>query len=261
MDTNEFLSNMTDFKIIHRLMVVLALIVGCQACNKTPIEEVTFPKRVELLVGQYCLPQVVLNDYEYSYGSVVPGVTITINGVSHTSSTSYNNRKLTTYTFSDWASDNQTIVNVKGDTLVGIAIGECEVTANYQDGLGDHTAICSIVVNDLDIPMSEDTLFVHSGDTILLCEFDVPGNYTINYELEYSSGYIYSSHLNYYYSPNNNAIYFEPSPIKLSPLYTYYMNMIVPEFGLNSFRIFCDPLGIDVTIPIVMNGDKRFQTK
>ena len=235
------------------LSLAAVLIVATSACNKTPIEEVSFPKRVELLVGQYCLPQVVLDDYEYSFGNTLVGGTITVNGVSHTSP-SYYNRKLFNYTFSDWTSDNQQIVEVKGDTLFALAMGECNVAANYHDNLGDHTATCLIVVNDLDIPNPEDTLFIHSGDTIELCNFDAPGFYIINYELEYSNGYIFSSRLDYVYSPNNTAVYFEPSPIKLSPLYTYYKyyeDKIGPEFDLVSFRIFCDPLGIDVTIPVV----------
>lgn len=235
--------------ILKTILLAIVFTIAYSSCNKTSIEEVHFPKRVELLVGQYCLPQVVLDEYEYSNGSMITGGTSTINGVSYTSPTYYN-RKLTTYTFSDWMSENQQIVAEKGDTLLALTTGECDVKANYRDNLGEHTATCSVVVKDLDVPSPEDTIFVHAGETIELCKFDVSGVYTINYELHYGNGYVYTSRLDYY--SNSQTITTGPSPLKLSPLYTYYKNMIVPESDITSFRIFCDPLGIDVTISMVM---------
>lgn len=240
---------------IKRISLTAVLIVISMACNKIPIEEIKFPDTVDMIVGQNCVMKILLYEdpyYDQSTSVSIVGIPIID---EHEGPMYYHS----VTAFSDWHSNNPEIIEMRGDTLFALATGACDVTANYHDNLGDHTVTCSIIVNDLDIPNPEDTLFIHSGDTIELCKFDAPGFYTINYELKYSSGYIYSSHLDSYY--NSISVSYEPSPIKLSPLYTYYKNMIAPEFGITSFRVFCDPLGIDVTIPIVTlpSGDSKVQ--
>lgn len=220
-----------------------ALIVVTSACNKTQIEEVKFPKTVDMIVGQTCMMKIMLyKDPYYSYSQSASFMGIPISD-EHQGPMYYHKETA----FSDWHSNNSEIIEVRGDTLVALAQGKCEVTGIYHDDFGNHSVNCSVIVSDPVLPSSEDTIFAHYGDTVELCNFKFPGSHTIRYELEYGSGYSYSGALNSYY---HNVTIGNP-PIEFSPIYTYYLNMIMPNYNLISFRIFSNALDIDVTIPIV----------
>lgn len=206
----------TTTNILILLLLAAALIVATSSCNKTATEYIQFPNKVELLVGQYCLPQVILDENE------------------------------TTRTFSDWISSNQDIAITKGDTILALTQGTTEITTKYQDNFGEHSVACTVTVSNPDIPTAEDTIFVHYGDYAELCKFDVPGSYTIKYDLEKGDGSAYPGTLQSIESP-----YVPSRVIQFSPVYTYYLNTIVPEQGLTSLRIYCEELGFDVTLPIV----------
>ena len=208
---------------LQLLSLAAVLILSTSSCNKPPIEKVKFPKKIELLSGQYCLPWVAI-EYEHA-------------------STLYDHN----YIFKEWVSDNTEIAVTRGDTVVALSSGKCELTALYHDELGEHTANCSVIVSDPILPSPEDTIFAHYGDTVKLCNFKFPGSHTIQYELEYGSGYSYSGTLNSYYQ----SVIIGNPPIEFSPIYIYYLNMIMPNYNLISFRIFSNALDIDVTIPIV----------
>lgn len=240
------------------LLLAIIFIVACSACNKTKIEEVKFPKKIELLVGQYCLPWIVVGEFEpnsnqgssvsvssSSSSIVINGDTIASNGNLYTS-TLYDH----TYIFKKWVSDNTDIAVTRGDTVVALSAGTCGLTALYHDDLGEHTANCTVTVSDPILPNPEDTIFAHCGETVELCSFKLPGSHTVQYELEYGSGYIYSGTLNS--SPYHQGTGGKDDlPIRFSALFTYYLNMIMPNFMLTSVRVFCEDLDIDVTIPIV----------
>ena len=236
------------------LSIVLALIVGCSACNKTPIEEVVFPKHVDLWVGQYCFPQVFLNESEHENtfwnsnsisSTSISSAYVIING--DTVST-MGNHQTPMYVFTDWVSSNPDVVQVKHDTIVAVSAGECELVGYYRNQFGNKETTCNITVSDLLVPTPNDTIFTHYGDTISFCEFEVPGIHTINYELKYGSGYCYSGTLNRY----QHYVYYGNAPITFSPVYKYYYRIIMPEFVISEFHIFCDSLNIDVRIPIVI---------
>ena len=232
------------------------MVVACSACNKTPIEEVKYPQKIELLVGQYCFPQVFLNETEHentfwesssSSSSSSSSVYLIINGdtLDYTG-----NHQTPMYTFSDWESSNPNVVQVKYDTIVALSAGECELVGYYHNQFGNQKTTCFVTVSDLQVPSSNDTIYTHYGDTISLCEFDVPGVHTINYELQFASGYCRSGELYHY----QHYIYYGYAPITFSPVYKYYYRIIMPEnnFNITEIRVFCDSLNIDVRIPIVV---------
>lgn len=245
------------------LSIALVLIVGCLACNKTSIEEVKFPKNVELVVGQYCFPKVVLDEYEYSYMTTTTytsysssNATVIINGdtvssnpsSSSSSSSSYHNKKLNTYTFTSWISNHPEIAEVRGDTLKALTLGECELTTLYHDDFGDHEATCHIKVSDLQVPTPYDTIYAHIGDTLELFSFSAPSNNSIHYELEYGiNGHSSFGVISRFYS----STHFGNSPIVLSPLSTYDLTKVI-EAEVTSIHIFCESLNINVRIPIVI---------
>ena len=200
-----------------RLLPLAAALMVATACDKTVIkEEIQFPTRVELIVGQYCLPHIILEENE------------------------------TTRTISDWVSSNQDVAMIKGDTIFALAQGTTEMTAKYQDNFGEHSISCSVTVADLEIPTAEDTVFVQYGDDIELCKFNIPGSYPISYVLEKGDGTA-----DYATLATEELPYETSSLIQFSPVYTYSLRKIVPEQGFTSLRLICEPLGMDVTMPIV----------
>lgn len=250
----------TPMSKLKFIPLILTTIVAASSCIKTATEEVRFPKTMELLVGQYCLPQVVLDEFEYtdgsssSYSSSNAGIIINGDTIDWNTNTSTNNSSHKTYIFKKWASDNAEIAITRGDTLMALSSGECELTALYHDKFGDHSANCSVIVSDPVLPSSEDTIFAKIGDAATLCRFDFPGLYDINYELKYSNGAVYQSTLLHRLA--NHETGFGISPVIFSPVYNYYLitNITEQTFsqGLSTIRIYCDTLGINVTIPIVI---------
>lgn len=236
--------------------IVLALIVVCSACNKTPIEKVKYPQKIELLVGQYCFPKVFLDESEHentfwesysSSSSSSSSVYFVINGDTVDYSGNYQEPM---FTFSDWESSNSNVAQVRYDTVLALSAGECELVGYYHNQFGNQKTTCMVMVSDLQIPSSNDTIFTHYGDTISLCEFDVPGIHTISYELQFSNGYCYSGELYHY----QHLVSYGNAPIAFSPVYKYYYRIIMPEsnFNINEIHIFCDTLNIDVRVPIVI---------
>lgn len=245
----------TPMSKLKFIPLILTTIVAASSCNKTATEEVRFPKKIELLSGQYCLPWVVIGEFEHNsnQGSVShssSNSSIVVNGDTIASNSNSFNSPIYdhTYIFKQWVCDNTEIAVTKGDTVVALSAGICELTALYHDELGDHSANCSVIVSDPVLPRPDDTIFAHFGDTVELCNFKLPGSHTIQYELEYGSGYSYSGTLNSYSQSSATGA----SPIIFSPIYTYYKNIIMPNYILTSVRIFCDDIDLDVTIPIVI---------
>lgn len=205
------------------------------------MEEVKFPKNVDMIVGQECLMKILL--YEDPYYSSSQSVSFMGIPVIDEHGPMYYH---TETTFSDWHSNNSEIIEVRGDTLVALVQGECEMTAVYQDRFGEHSVSCYVTVSDLDIPTAEDTVFVQYGDDIELCKFNIPGSYPISYVLEKGDGTA-----DYATLATEELPYETSSLIQFSPVYTYSLRKIVPEQGFTSLRLICEPLGMDVTMPIV----------
>lgn len=199
------------------LAFAIAFTVACSACNKTVIkEEIQFPKQVELLVGQYCIPRVILEEDE------------------------------TIRVFTDWVSSDQDVAKEKGDTIFALAAGESTLVTSYSNRFGNQETTCAVTVSDWQMPTPNDTVFAQIGETQTLCKFDIPGRFTITYQLEYGSGSSYSAALVPNELPHETS-----SIIEFSPVYTYQLTTIVPEQGFTSLRLICEPLGMDVTMPIV----------
>ena len=83
---------------LQLLSLAAVLILSTSACNKTPIEEVKFPKKIELLVGQSCLPWVAIDEYEpnstsgsHSSSSSEAGIIINGDTIDWNSNTTTNN--------------------------------------------------------------------------------------------------------------------------------------------------------------------------
>lgn len=248
---------------IKVMSIILATIVVCSACQKNQLEETAqMPKNIELVIGQRCIARVFVDQKsplpsgaEFSSNtSTEIHSTVVIDSVTYEYNTTYtsNISTATDYilrqdVFKNWVSNHPEIVESRNDTLFALSPGECEISTVYLDINGNHTATCQVKVTGIDI--STDTIYAHEGDSVVIFECNAPSGYWINYEFEsensnhYAAGQIYKG---------NNRWISESKCVSLSPISNYSLSKTILA-EMNGVHVYCEPLNIDLRIPIVVS--------
>lgn len=209
---------MKTLKIVVGLLLVALFSVSCNKYEET----IRYPKEVKMMIGQKCLIRFIKDEMD---------------------SSDLNNNNYSTFV---WNISDSTILRYSESTIVAQKEGECEISTVYSDKFGTHTASCLVKVTNIDIP--SDTIYAYDGDSLVVFDCNAPSGYSINYQFEYEN----TNHFNIgQISISNNQWISEGECVSLSPISRYFLSKTISD-DIIGVHIICEPLNIDLRIPIVV---------
>ena len=213
---------MRSLKTVVGLLLVALFLVSCNKYEET----IKYPKEVKMMIGQKCLICLIKDETDY---------------ITNSSNLYVNN-----YSTFVWNISDSTILRYSESSIVAQKEGECEISTVYSDKNGTHTASCLVKVTNIDI--SSDTIFAYDGDTVVIFDCNAPSGYSINYQFEYEN----TNHFDVgQILKSNNQWISEGGCVSLSPISRYFLPKTISD-DIIGVHILCEPLNIDLRIPIVV---------